>query len=549
MSVPLRIPNSIFLALVAALLAVMGVLAFHASSMEAQTFDEAVHIAAGYSYWKTGDYRLNQEHPPLAKRLCALPLVKRGLRFDTSSPNWQLPDQSGMGREFLYGNTRPADWILQRARLVTIILTLALGLVLALWLRSRFGEAPALVALALYALDPNFLAHGHYVTTDVAVTLFTFSSAVAWLGWLERGRWWRLALAAVMLGCAMASKFSGAYVLPVHFVLLAVQVGRGRLRWWKAGGAFAALVAVAVLVCGATYGKHTFKVRSFAEHRYVSGLKELRLHNEEGHRSYLLGKVNTHGDPAYFPVAFAVKTPEVTLAALLAALLALPWLLRRHGALMWLALLLYPALYFGLSVVGNINIGIRHLLPVFPFLYALIAAAAERLPGKVALAAPVLALAGMGAAQAAIYPDYLAYFNRFAGGPEGGVRYLLDSNVDWGQDVKKLKRFMDERGIRFVQIAYFGMADLETYGIRHGGLPGADEPAEIRKLDNWVVVSVTNLYDVYFDKPTFAWLQKFQPVAKVGWSLYVYDLRQQTIPAGQRPLPAPLPPAPPPAAP
>lgn len=539
MSVPLRIPNSIFLSLVAVLLAAMGALAFRASSLEAQTFDEAVHIAAGYSYWKTGDYRLNQEHPPLVKRLCALPLVKRGLKFDTSSPNWQLPDQSGMGREFLYGNTRPADWILQSARLPVIAMTLALGLLLALWLRRRFGEIAALSALALYALDPNFLAHGHYVTTDVAVTLFTFASAVAWLGWLERGRWWRLALAAVMLGCAMASKFSGVYVLPVHFVLLMAQAGRGRLAWRKAAVAFVALVAGAVLVCGASYGKHAFRVQHLAEHRYVSGLKELRQHNQDGHRSYLLGKVNTRGDWAYFPVAFAVKTPEVTLAALLGALLALPWLIRRHGALLWMVLLLYPALYLGLSMAGNINIGIRHLLPMYPFLYALIAAAVERLPGRAARAAPVLALAGMGAAQAAIYPDYLAYFNRFAGGPEGGARYLLDSNVDWGQDVKKLKRFMDGRGIRFVQIAYFGMADLEAYGIRHGGVPGAEEPAEIDKLDNWVVVSVTNLYDVYFDKPTFAWLRRFQPVAKVGWSLYVYDLRQRTIPAGQRPLPPP----------
>lgn len=537
MSAPPLIPKPLFLALTAALLVTMGALQIHTASLEAQTYDEAVHLTAGYSYWVTGDYRLNQEHPPLAKLLCAVPLLTMGLRFDTTSPHWSLPDQSEMGRLFLYSNTRPAGSILAAARSVTIALSLALGLALALWLRPRFGELAALTALALYALDPNFLAHGRYVTTDVAVTLFSFLSVITWLAFLEQGRKRWLALAALTLGLAMASKFSGLFVLPIHAALLALQLLRRRISWPKALAALPLLCAGAVLVCAATYGTHSLRVPSWREHKYVTGIQELSQHNTDGHRSYLLGKVNTHGDARYFPIAFAVKTPEATLLALLFALALLPRILRRHDALLWLALLAYPALYFGLSVAGNINIGIRHLLPIYPFLFALIAAAVSTLPRRAALAAPALLFAGVLSAQPAIYPDYLAYCNRFAGGPASVHRYLLDSNLDWGQDVIKLKRYMDAHGIEFVQIAYFGMADLNYYGIRHGGLPGANEPHEIDKLDNWVAASITDVYDVYFDQPTFNWLQRYTPAARIGWSLYLYDLRQSTLPAGKRPLP------------
>ncbi|MEP7364027.1 MAG: glycosyltransferase family 39 protein, partial [Acidobacteriota bacterium] len=440
-----------FLPLVALLLLAMGALQFHTASLEAQTFDEAVHLTAGYSYWKTGDFRLNQEHPPFAKLLAALPLLTMGLRFDTASKNWTLPDQSEMGREFLYTNTRPADDILTAARSVTIGFSLLLGLALALWVRSRFGELAGVAALVLYALDPNFIAHGRYVTTDVAETCLSFLSVIAWLAWLEHGRKRDLIFAALALGLSMATKFSAPYVLPVHFGLALVQVLRGRMRWHTAAASLTAVVAAACAICLLCYGSATFKVDKLADHRYFSGLHELVQHNDDGHPSFLLGNVNRKGDPAYFPVAFAVKSTEVTLLGLLLALALLPRLWRRHGPLVCLALLAYPAFYFALSMKGQINIGVRHLLPIYPFLFALIAAAVAALPKPAAIASTAALAIGLLATNSTIYPDYLAYFNQFAGGPAGGTRYLLDSNVDWGQDVKKLKRYMDEHDIPLVQ--------------------------------------------------------------------------------------------------
>jgi hypothetical protein len=530
--------KALFLPLVILLLVAMGAIQLHTASLEAQAFDEAVHLTAGYSYWKMGDFRLNQEHPPLAKLLAALPLLTMGLHFDTASKNWTLPDQSEMGREFLYKNARSADDILAAARSVTIVFSLILGLTLALWVRSRFGELAGLAAVLLYALDPNFIAHGRYVTTDVPEACLSFLVVLTWLAWLEHGRKRDLVFAAIALGLSMATKFSAPYVLPVHFSLALVQVLRRRMSWYTALASFVVVTTAAALICLATYGSATLEVEKLADHRYFKGLHELAQHNKDGHPSFLLGRVNKKGDLGYFPVAFAVKSTEAALLGLLLVLALLPRLWKRHGPLICTALLAYPLFYFALSMAGNINIGVRHLLPMYPFLFALIAAAVAALPRPVSVTATAAIAIGLIAANSTIYPHYLAYFNQFAGGPAGGTRYLLDSNVDWGQDVKKLKRYMDEHNIPLVQFAYFGMADLDYYGVRNGGLPGANEPRNIDTLDNWVAISVTNLYDVYFDKPTFSWLQHFEPTARIGWSIYVYDLRQSTIPAGKRPLPA-----------
>ena len=508
-----------FRAAAAILLALMAALLVHTSLQEAQSFDEATHIAAGYSYWKTGDHKINVEHPPLAKRIAALPLLALGLRFDTANPHWVQPDQTELGRDFLYNNTRPADTILFWARTPTIIFTLLLGAAIAWWTKRRFGPLAALSALVLFSLDSNFIAHGHYVTTDVPVTFFAFLAAITWFAWLESGRKRDLALATLTLGLAASSKFSGLYLIPVHALLLLVQVLRRKRPLPGAVAGLLIAILGAALICSLVYGREFKEWRrqtsalkwEAPRHPYWHGLKTLEEHNRDGHRSYLLGEVSQQGRWSYFPVAFLVKTPAASLVLILAALAALPLLWRRAGFAA--ALLAYPIAYFGISMAGNINIGVRHLLPIYPFL---------------------LILAG-------IMMSALAFFNAFTGGPANGHKYLLDSNLDWGQDVKKLKLYMDRHGIPFVQVAYFGMADFAYYGIPHGGLPGSDEPGKIDTLDNWVAASVTNVYDVYFDRETFGWLRRFEPAAKIGWSIYLYDLRQSTIPAGKRPLPQPAP--------
>ncbi len=189
------------------LLLLMGFSMFRAASLESQTWDEAIHLSAGYIYWKTGDYRFNSDHPILGKMLNALPL----LFLDLEIPAAAHPDRViETGREFLYENRVPADRILTLGRIVTILLTLGFGLVLALWARQRFGDGPALLTLLLFTFDPNLLAHGHLVTSDMFLTAFLTLAVLAWSWYLESGGGWRLLTAGVLAGLAAGQQDLGS---------------------------------------------------------------------------------------------------------------------------------------------------------------------------------------------------------------------------------------------------------------------------------------------------------------------------------------------------
>ena len=261
-------------------------------------------------------------------------------------------------------------------------------------------------------------------------------------------------------------------------------------------------------------------------HPYLEGAWDLFQHNREGHRSYLLGRISEEGSRWYFPVAFAVKTPLAVLALLAVAMIALLSSAKRVPRATWL-LALFPAAYIVLCLNSRLNLGLRHLLPIYPFLYLWIGwAVCIALEGRWRRPAiALLALAGtMQAAEIArVSPHYTAFFNVLAGGPENGHRYLLDSNLDWGQDLKKLKHWMAGERLEKVCLSYFGTADPTYYRVFDSWLPGSD-PVE---PDCVAAVSVTNLYDVYFDPPRHQWLRARKPVTTVGHSIWIFDLRKQ----------------------
>src|SRR6266566_7640650 len=186
---------------------------------ESQTWDEDLEIASGYSYLKTGEYRIIVEHPPLARVLQALPLVFLDAGDPASYPTWQKGDYDQFSRDFLYRNRLPADTILFAARSMAILTTLCLGLAIALWTRSRFGSAAALFALLLFSFDPTVIANGRYTKHDIPVTLFAFLACAAWGAFLRDRRISRLVWAGLCFGLALVTKFSALFLVPV-FVLL-----------------------------------------------------------------------------------------------------------------------------------------------------------------------------------------------------------------------------------------------------------------------------------------------------------------------------------------
>jgi len=255
--------------------------------------------------------------------------------------------------------------------------------------------------------------------------------------------------------------------------------------------------------------------------------------NKQGHDSYLLGKHSQKGWWYYFPIAFSVKTPVAVLLLLVCCVPLVIWKFFSSMAtgvvalfgglpLKWYVLTVPVAVYLGATLTSNINIGIRHLLPVYPFLYVLLPACflSPGPPGsRRTRLAGVLLVGGLAVAEsAAAYPYYLPFFNVLAGGSAQGPHYLIDSNVDWGQDLKRLKTYVDARGVKDLCVSYFGNVDPAYYGIRFRALT---DQAKADTCD--IAISVNALYSAETDN---AWLRNQTPDARIGYSIYYYDRRR-----------------------
>lgn len=545
------------------LLAAMATALVTSARLENQTWDEAIHLTSGYTYLRLGSYRLSWENPPLGKLLCAAPLLAASLRLPTEHESWRNGDTVMFSAIFLYRNFLKPDTLLLLGRLPTMALTLLLGLALALWTRKHFGPAVAVLALFFYALDPNFTAHGHYVTTDLIAALTAFLAVAAWTRFLLTKRWPDLIWAGLALGLALASKYS----LLVLLVLLPLLY---LVRWWQQPQRYcirhllashAALVALsgviillvylpdstrrlakgnsAPLAAYATQSNFVSRALRFAgerlhvpPHAYLLGVNVVARHNESGNPAYLLGTISEKGRWYYFPVAMAVKTPTaVLLLLLLAAAGGIPWLARgglpaklRAAPFPWLVALIAPLAYLGFTMFSDLNLGLRHVLPVYPFLFVVAAATLWR-HRHWALITLVLAVQVWEYAN--IAPDFLAFFNTPAGGAEHGLDYLADSNLDWGQDIKKLARYRAEHGIGKLKLAYFGTTDVNYYLGPHERIDASWPGGSGERLDSVVVISATLLTGLYGAGNRFAWFRRREPDARIGHSLYVYDLRKE----------------------
>ena len=524
---------------------------------ESATIDEGAHLSAGYSYWKTHDFRLLPSHPPFAELFCALPLLVLKPDFSPSPEAWADADEYAVGKQFLYQNRIHADTLLFAGRSMTILLTVILGLTLAWWTRRRFGSPAALMSLLIFTFSPLIIAHGRYITTDLAVTAFIFWSCLTWLSYLETGKPSTLLWTGVLAGLAFGSKFNGLILYPIFLLLYGLHRRRtapAERRRESPKKLFVSLVLGPFLII---YSLFFFDTRSVLQdprlgprlqhisepgrtlaavpipaYYYARGLHILVRDLQGGHPAYLMGKPVPRGSWMYFPIAFAVKTPVADLLLLvLCALLALRrWREKRALSLVWLALALPPLLYFAVSMSSSMNIGIRHILPVYPFLFVLVGAVLfGRSHGRYTMPACIagFAMAALLIAESAsIHPHYLAFFNVLSGGPRNGPRYLVDSNVDWGQDLKKLKRWSESNPAAPLCLSYFGPADPAYYRIAFRPLASARNRAEVENLDCFAAVSSHQLFGPESER--FRALHELEPVERIGYSIYVYDLRKKT---------------------
>jgi hypothetical protein len=557
---------------------VFAFISFSAILQKSLTFDEPLHLYAGYSYLKWGDFRINTEHPPLVKILAALPLMavelKTGEITQAQRDLIQLNKDYGweLANQFIYAN-RDNQHFLLYPKLVMIGLAALLGLFVFLWARDIYGLHAAFAALVLYCLDPNILAHSSIIHTDLPFALFFFAGTYFFWLLLNGFRWMRLFAACLCFALSSITKFSFLVITPVWLMLGAIhlfsfqslQTAVGSpsgisLRWQKASLVGIILAAALTMDYFFIRGLYQFGLNAVAQHNEHWSVDHLMIKNTWIEKawlinlkyallpqawlygladtltlfdrsSYLYGEVSKHGFWLYFPVAFALKTPLPTLALSAVGLMLI--IVRRRVSLADIFVLVPAMIFFGVAVCSRLNIGLRHILPIYPFLFVWLGGVASAIwkDGKEIGRCSVLLL-GFWLMLSSVrnYPDYLAFFNELAGGPKNGHVFLVDSNLDWGQDLKGLKTWMDRYKIDNIRLAYFGTMNPAFYGINAVPAPGSlsflwkigEEDAVVSP---YIAISATYLAGLYLPRPdTYVAFRNKRPVASIGNSILIYRL-------------------------
>ena len=533
----------------AALLIVHATLALWAVSGKSVTADELLHLTAGYAYWHLDDYRLHPENGILPQRWAAIPAIFMRPPFPelTGNPYWRTSEVQVIGHQFFYETGRDHFPMLMAGRAMIAMFSVGTGVLVFSWSRRIFGDVGGLVSLGFFAFCPTFLAHGVLVTSDMCMTFFFLASCGAWWRHLHRpgARTWLLS--ALVFGLACVAKHSAVLIVPMMIVMAIVRAtNREPLRLFgrpfatpaaKIGAAALSALAHGVVAAVVIWSFYGFKYRAFnpalppaahfvrpwetldqnlgATGKFIRLLEAGRVLPEsflygsayvaetaQVRSAFLNGEYSLTGWPSFFPWTFALKT---TIPLLLASIIALALIARRRRELAYrlTPLLALFAIYWAVSLTSHLNIGHRHILPTYPVLFisagVLGASVARRRTAQIALA---LLVAGQVGEAAGIAPDFLAYFNAFAGGPKNGYHHLVDSSLDWGQDLPGLKAWLDAHAKdEPAFLSYFGLGEPSYYGIRAHRLPfvnGFKIPQPYVKLSGGIyAISVTMLAHVY----------------------------------------------------
>ena len=530
-------------------------LAWGSLRQKSSTTDEPVHVYAGLAMWRDGNFTYDLMQPPVAKLLMALPLCFANVAYHPA-PDGKVFDGFRSSQDFLFRDNDP-ERVLPMARLPILAVFAGLVVLCYLWARTLYGRAAGVTAALLCAFAPNMLAHARLATVDVACAAFSFAAAFALWRYKQRPGAARLVIAGVAVGLALGSKYSALMVVPagtIGLYILAAQNERGPRPALAKRLAKPLIPLVPVLMVAglALFVVHGCQLRPLGASEdfvrrhglgprlrwlnervrlplgcYVRGL-HLATRKPQSAGSFLAGQ----SKPVdgwwwyYYPVVFAIKTPLAMLALLGLALWH--WLGRgRRGGRHEAYLLAFAAVFFLAACARAPNRGIRYLLPMYPFLFVLVSGAAVQMARQRAFlrAGAALLLMGYVAASVRAYPHYIPFFNHLIGGPSQGWRYLCDSNIDWGQDLIGLRRYVQAHPDRRVKLCYWGLALPESYGVT-GYEPVAVDDLESRP-QGLVAISVNHIASLRRRPTADPWWRGNKPAATIGHSIHVYDLPAQ----------------------
>jgi hypothetical protein len=596
----------------ALLLAIFVATAWRASLTKCATIDEPGYLVSAWTQTHDDDFRLDCENPPPWKYYAALGTRRGALPIDPKSPGWaqllkQFDYEEVYASNVLYRTPGvDPDALIRAGRARMLMIGVALGAVIAWWAWRLAGPMAAVVALAVFCLDSNFLAHSARIKNDVsaALALLLLSAGIWLLG--ERASVWRWLAVSLFLGLAVTVKMSGILAIPILGLTLLIRslmhrpwsVGRWvadtrSRRLAATAGMFVASLLFAWIFIWASYGfrynpsrdpsqqfdlRYTLQQAAYQDFFARSGGSTQRLqylnynrdlrdwrpptglrailwamdHHllpasylngllitygmSQGRLTFLCGRFSVSGWWYYFPLAMLFKTPLATLIAL--ALAATFVLLRGRctAALnLWplAATAATPVLYMLAAMHTHINIGLRHVLPVYPYPFIFLGVAAamawRRIP-KITAALIALLIVGLVSETYAAYPDYIPFFNVAAGGARGGLGLLGDSNIDMGQDLPALAAWQNAHRNRQLYLLYWGTADPRHYDIHYINMDQSTAPADQTAPSGSpkviaISAAVLSSYKAREADPSlFNAVLSQEPIAVLGGSIYLFRL-------------------------
>ena len=542
------------------LLIIIGIgriVAAHAESW--QTFDEPYHLAAGMEWLDRGQFRYEIRHPPLARVAGAMGPYFGGVR------SFGMEDMLDEGNRLLAANGA-YERNLSLARLGIVPFFVAVCLVVAFWGQATFGQSAGLAAVLLLTTTPPFLGHAGFATLDMPCAAMTTMALFAWCLWLEepsRPRSWFLGCAAAL---AVLAKFTAVGFLAISGLMLAVlywfrtsDVSRGadlpsprrrliKMLAWAAMAFFLTIWAGYRFSFGPikTEGQDPLDLHGKIQRWFASegiahdaavwltdnlllpapdfwrGAVGAIARNNQGQTTYFLGEVRSHGWWYYYPLIIAMKTPlPFLILTVIGVGVALGRIISRAGDLRLLGPLIAVFGIVGLGMIGSIHNGVRQVLPVYPLLaltagFGVVWLFSWTRFQIVGAGLGVVLLSWQLAASVLAHSDYLSYFNELVG--DSPERIVVDSDLDWGQDLKRLATALERRGVTRVAICYLGTADLELPFFH---LPNHTGLAPHTKTTGWIAISVYQL-----KLGDYAWLDEYEPVEKVGRSIRLYYIEK-----------------------
>jgi hypothetical protein len=544
-----------------------------AAKSDSVSWDESQHLYSGWLSWKQADFGFNPEVPPLVKMWCAIPLLHRDIAQPAYIGGSFKKEGFVLGQRFLAANG--IDRTLIPARLMAVLLSAMLAITIFLAALEMYGQTAALLALALFCFDPNFLAHGAFVTTDIGASFTLLLTIYLFYRVLKVPSAVRVVLLGIAVGMTLTAKFTGIFVVPMMVVIWLLDLWNRRnvdnaehknLSGRQLTMVFAAISTIGLFFVWAIY-RFRFAARPanlsldpatnqymqelssplsrslmlwVANHHllpeaYLYGLADTKI-SAASLPSYLFGHLTHQASRWYYPAALTIKSSLPFLILLVVTIVALAsrrWKIRREA----IVLIVPPAVLFIIASASDIGIGFRHLLPIFPMLYILIAGCAMHLVNenrKLAYALGALLLWQIGTSELS-RPGLVAYANEAWGGPTKTHLYLTDSNTDWGQQLRPVKKYLDEHPNEPCYFAYFeqGPVDFRDYGVRCQVLPTGSGSwtgmSSVRfgsnpNVSGLILVSdgVLEGADIPGKTNPYAHFQTLRPDAVIDRAVYVY---------------------------